>query len=85
MRQDDFRLALEKMPGDGGRRLGAGARRPIIVTAVDFGSGHAISCPFCNRSSPFNEGWFGQEIECPQEGCGGPLKVNPFVVGGSRQ
>ena len=58
---------------------------PIIVTATDLGSGPAVRCPFCNKSSPLDEEWLGQEIECPQEGCRGPLKVNPFVVGGSRQ
>jgi hypothetical protein len=85
--QEDFRLALEKWPGGGtGLDLGSGPRRRIIVTAVDFGKGdgHVIRCPFCNKSSPLKEEWLGQEIECPQEGCGAPLKVNPFVVGGSR-
>ena len=57
----------------------------IIVTATDFGSGPAVRCPFCNKSSPLKDEWLGKEIECPQEGCREPLKVNPFVVGGSRQ
>jgi len=84
--QDDFRLALARMPGSGGGRPGVGGpRRPIIVTAVDFGAGPAVRCPFCNKSSPLDEEWLGKEIRCPQEGCRGPLKVNPFVVGGSRQ
>jgi hypothetical protein len=73
--QDDFTHALEKMPGGA-----AAARRPIIVTATDFGDGLVIRCPFCNRSTPFNSEWLGQKITCPQEGCDGPLKVNPFVV-----
>jgi hypothetical protein len=73
--QDDFTHALDKMPGGT-----AATRRPIIVTATDFGDGLVIRCPFCNRSTPFNSEWLDRQIECPQEGCGGPLKVNPFVV-----
>jgi hypothetical protein len=73
--QDDFTHALEKMPGGT-----AAARRPIIVTATDFGEGLVLRCPFCNKSTPFNNDWLDDEMECPQEGCGGPLKVNPFVV-----
>jgi len=73
--QDDFTHALDKMPG--GR---AATRRPIIVTATDFGDGLVIRCPFCNKSTPFNDEWLGQEIQCPQQGCDGQLKVNPFVV-----
>ncbi len=85
--QEDFRLGLEKWPGGGRGGLGSGPRRRIIVTAVDFGEGdgHVIRCPFCNKSSPLREEWLGQEIECPTEGCGGPLKVNPFKVGGNRE
>ena len=76
---DDFGLALQKIPGGGGgeRRVGG---NPIIVTPVDFGEGLVIRCPFCNTSFPFQEEWLGQEITCPQEGCGKQLKVNPFVV-----
>lgn len=72
--QDDFTHALEKMPGGA-----AAARRPIIVTATDFGDGLVIRCPFCNKSTPFNDDRLDQEMVCPQEDCGAPLKVNPFV------
>ena len=79
--QAAFALALEKHPGEGeGRRVGVGGRHPIIVTAVDLGSGLAIRCPFCNTSKPLKKEWLGIEIKCPQEGCNGPLRVNPFVV-----
>jgi len=76
---DDFNLALERIPdgGGGGRRADG---NPIIVTPVDFGEGLVIRCPFCNKSSPFQEEWLDKEITCPQEGCGKRLKVNPFVV-----
>ena len=66
------------MPGgDGG-----GEARAIIVTATDFGkgAGHQVRCPFCNRYSDLREGWLGTVQRCPQEGCGKPLKVNPFKV-----
>ncbi len=46
--QDDFDHALERMPG-GDRDA---QRLPIRVTAVDFGDGPVIRCPFCNRTSP---------------------------------
>lgn len=78
--KEDFELALDKMPGDGGGRPGAGGKRRIIVTGVDFGDGLKIRCPHCNTASEFDERWRGEgaEIDCPQ--CGGPLRVNPFVV-----
>jgi hypothetical protein len=69
------------MPGGGGR---AGDRRPLIVTAVDFDDGLVVRCPWCNTAHPLSEErrreWLGQEVTCPKEECGGPLKVNPFVV-----
>ena len=79
--QDDYEHALQKIPGGGGA---AGGRRPLIVTAVDFGDGLVVRCPWCNTAHAFTEerkrDWLGQEITCPNEECGGPLKVNPFVV-----
>jgi hypothetical protein len=78
--QDDFDHALEKMPGGGGA---AGGRRPLIVTAVDFGGGHVVRCPWCSTAHAVTKErkreWLGQEIICPNDECSGPLKVNPFV------
>lgn len=75
--QDDYALALERMPG--GRGGGGGGKRRIIVTGTDFGDGLKLRCPHCNRATAFEDRWRGDAIECPQ--CGGPLKVNEFVVG----
>jgi hypothetical protein len=75
--QQDFDHALQKIPGGGGT---AGTRRPLIVTAVDFGDGHVVRCPWCNSSAPLQEEWLGKEIPCPNEDCQGPLKVNSFLV-----
>ena len=69
--QDDFELALTKLGG-------AADRRPLIATAVDFGDGLVVVCPWCTRQSPLEDGWRGAEIQCP--GCLGPLKVNDFVA-----
>jgi len=44
---------------------------------VDF----EIRCPHCNRMIPWKEKYRDQEMDCLLEGCGTPLKVNPFVVG----
>ena len=74
--QDDYALALERMPGGaGGRR---GGRLRIIVTAADLGNGLQIRCPHCNKFSDFQEKWRGNDEDCPR--CGGPWKVNDFVV-----
>jgi hypothetical protein len=79
--QQDFDHVLQRIPGGG---EAAGARRPLIVTAVDLGKGLVIRCPWCNTMHAVTrEGrrdWVGREIACPNTGCGGPLKVNPFVV-----
>jgi hypothetical protein len=79
--QQDFDHALRNIPGGGG---GSGARRPLIVTAVDFGDGHVVRCPWCNTAHTVTKErkrkWLGEETTCPNEDCGGPLKLNPFVV-----
>jgi hypothetical protein len=78
--QDDYDLALKEMPG------GEDAKRdvhPLIVTAVNFGKGMVLRCPWCNTEHPLDRDWLGNEIECPDEECGGPLKVNTFTVGDS--
>ena len=71
--QDDFALALATMGGGV-----AGGRKPLIVTAVDFGAGLVVGCPWCTKRSPLEQEWRGAEIACPE--CQGPLKVNSFVV-----
>ncbi|MFH1330145.1 MAG: AAA family ATPase [Actinomycetota bacterium] len=75
--QDDFALATVEMSGGGGRRGGP----RLIVTAVDCGEGLVLRCPHCNTVHPFQAKWKGDEIECPNSDCRGPLKVNPFVAG----
>jgi hypothetical protein len=80
--RDDYTLALERMPG-GDSSAGTDKRARIIVTGVDLGNGLEIRCPHCHTTSPFQEAWRAEEIDCPHEGCGGPLEVNPFVVGES--
>ena len=53
------------------------------MTATDLGKGGGcqVRCPFCGWYSDLEEEWLGTVIGCPREGCGKPLKVNPFVVG----
>jgi hypothetical protein len=52
----------------------------LIVTAVDLGEGLVVRCPGCNTAHPFRKEWQDQDITCPTPGCGGLLKVNPFIV-----
>ncbi|MGH2556167.1 MAG: AAA family ATPase, partial [Actinomycetota bacterium] len=79
--REDYALALARMPGGSGAATTDGRRR-IIVTAVDLGDGLVIRCPHCNEVHPFQPEWKGREIVCPGPACGGPLRVNPFVVDG---
>ncbi len=72
--EDDFGLALANLGGGA-----ASGRKPLIVTAVDLGSGLMLGCPWCTEQSTFRQEWRGAEIACPE--CGGPLRVNEFVVG----
>ncbi len=88
--QDDFDWALTHMPGG---ESDTSERRRLIVTVVDLGEGLALRCPHCNTSHPATgtcpvcntehdlEAWKGNEIDCPNEECKGPLKVNDFIVG----
>ncbi|HSQ37532.1 MAG TPA: hypothetical protein VLS92_06545, partial [Acidimicrobiia bacterium] len=73
--QEDFALATAGPGGGSGR-----GRSRLIVTAVDFGEGLVLRCPHCSTLHPFQAKWKGDEIDCPNPDCGGPLKVNPFVV-----
>ena len=76
--QDYFELALAKLSGGS-----IATRKPLIVTGVDFGEGMVIRCPWCNTPSPFPDEQRGNDIECPNMGCKGPLRINKFVVGES--
>jgi AcrR family transcriptional regulator len=91
--QEDYALALERMPGNGAG--GTGDRRTIIVTATDFGDGYVVRCPHCNVVHTFNENqecaacqeqhdlaaWVGAEsMTCPTKSCKGRLRVNDFTV-----
>lgn len=86
----DYDEALEAL----GPKTGAGERAPLIVTAVDLGQGLVVRCPHCNTVHPFGracevcgavhrlEDWQGQDVTCPAPSCGGPLRINAFVVEG---
>ena len=79
--QHDYDHALQKIPGGG---EAAGARRPLIVTAVETCDGHIVRCPWCNTvhsvAKEQKAEWLGQALVCPNEKCGRPLKVNSFLV-----
>jgi hypothetical protein len=36
-------------------------------------------CPWCGTRFVVNDEWIGQEIDCPLDECGKPLKLNAFV------
>jgi len=76
--QDDFDRALRLMPDSAAVRSDV---HPLIVTAVDFGSGLVVRCPWCNTTHPLIREWLGKELHCPNPDCQGPLKVNRFTVG----
>jgi hypothetical protein len=76
--QDDFEQAMEAMPGEGG--AGASDRAPLIITAVDSGTGLTIHCPVCNKTSLIQKETLDTVITCSQEGCKTYLKINPFVI-----
>jgi WD40 repeat protein len=55
---------------------------PIIVTAVDFGSGPVVRCPLCLAELPLPDDLLGaEEMRCTEAGCEGRMRVNPFVAG----
>ena len=74
--QDDFAIALPLFGGEV-----PGARKPLIVTGVDFGQGLVVRCGWCGGLQPFQQEWRGTDVECPS--CDGPLRVNEFIVGES--
>ncbi len=72
----DYDEALAEMRG----QSGPVDRLRLIVTAVDLGEGLVVRCPHCNTRHPFDEAWRGHAITCPNPDCGGPLRVNEFLV-----
>jgi WD40 repeat protein len=54
--------------------------RPIIVTAIMKPQSLIVRCPACQQNYSIDHSALGSELACPAEGCGQPLKVNPFVI-----
>jgi hypothetical protein len=53
---------------------------PIVVTAVDRNGGPTVRCAACLEYAPLEEGWLGEVVACPRDGCEGRMHINPFVV-----
>jgi NACHT domain- and WD repeat-containing protein len=87
--QHDLERALAALAGEDGP---SSDRPRPIVTATDLGAGLVVRCPHCQVSHRFEapcptcavvhhlEDWRGRELSCPNPTCGGPLRVNGFVV-----
>jgi len=53
-----------------------------LVRSVKGGGWDAnltAQCYWCGKRFIVKDEWIGQEIDCPLDGCGKPLKLNPFV------
>ena len=74
--QDDYEHALAAIPGEGSM----GGRPPLIVTALESGTGLSVYCPVCKKTSHLTKDALNTEITCPQESCSTRLKLNPFVI-----
>jgi len=64
--------------------------RPIITGArlwlfdqQTWDSNLTAQCYWCGSRFIVKDEWIGQEIACPLDGCGKPLKLNPFVCDNS--
>lgn len=81
--QSDYERALIRFPGAtesmGVGVIGIGVP---IITAVKFPDRGTpvFRCPKCLQFVPLQEEWLGNVIACPRQGCGGRLKLNPFVA-----
>jgi WD40 repeat protein len=53
---------------------------PVVVTAWLREDQTDLHCPACREEFPFEQSMLGQEITCPQPGCGQRLRVNSFVA-----
>jgi len=53
---------------------------PLVVTAVDLGSGPGVRCPVCFERHPLQEAWLGRELDCPGGTCHARWRVNPCVA-----
>ena len=75
--QEDMERLLSAMPGGEG---GMGERAPLILTAIETSQGLIVYCPVCNKYSPITRDDLDKKIQCPQETCRAPIRLNPFTV-----
>ena len=75
--QEDMQRLLAAMPGGEGDM---GERAPLILTALETSKGLMVYCPVCNKASPIKRDDLDKKIQCPQETCKAPIKLNPFTV-----
>jgi len=57
---------------------------PLIITAIESGSGLVIRCPVCLHNLPLENNTLGTVISCPNPACSKLLRVNPFVLSSSQ-
>jgi WD40 repeat protein len=53
---------------------------PLIITAIDSGTGPTLRCPLCQHTFPLQIDWLGSIINCPKPDCDTQLKINPFIT-----
>lgn len=54
--------------------------KPIVVTAIDQGTGPLVLCPWCSESIALSRSQLGAEVTCLRAGCNGRMRVNPAVI-----
>ena len=59
------------------------AVRPWLFDCQTWDAALTAQCYWCGKRFIVKDEWIGQEIACPLDGCGKPLKLNPFVCDNS--
>ena len=76
--EQDYKFALEKLYDESsGTEAGLA---PLIITARRKDGVLSIYCPACRRTLVISEDLLNTNISCPQQGCGVPLRINPFEI-----
>jgi hypothetical protein len=78
--QEDIERAINLYPEAETESPTIDNREPIVISAIDHGDGPQVSCPECQSVFPVNKEMLGQDIQCINQDCKMPMKLNLFVI-----
>lgn len=78
--QEDYTLALRKLPDQVHLQSDQSELPILTVIAKETGQGPAIRCPACQGEFPVTKEQLGREVRCPGSSCQATWRINNFVL-----